>query len=130
MKKSWPAMLMFLAACSTTDLMRDARPSGPPCPDQAKVVIYRTSAFGGGSHFPVYEVDENSRRLVGFTEWRRHRSSKLEELGLVMPDVDRPRAPEGPPQIPKRRAASKGQSKAVDVWSKVLQEFDDRDKRA
>ena len=56
---------LTLAACSTTSYMRDAQPSPPPGPDQAKVVVYRTAAFGGADNYPVYDDAGN---LLGFTE--------------------------------------------------------------
>jgi len=59
---------LFSAGCTTTGYMRDAQPSAPPGPDQAKVVVYRTAAFGGGDHFPVYEYIDCEGKLLGFTE--------------------------------------------------------------
>jgi hypothetical protein len=56
---------LSLLACSTTGYMRDAQPLSPPCPDQAKVVVYRTAAFGGADNYPVYDDAGN---LLGFTE--------------------------------------------------------------
>ena len=56
---------LSFAACTTTDYMRDAQPTSPPCPDQAKVVVYRTAAFGGADNYPVYDDAGN---LLGFTE--------------------------------------------------------------
>ena len=56
---------LALAACSTTRFMRDADPTPPPGPDEAKVVVYRTSQFGGADNFPVVDGDGN---LLGFTE--------------------------------------------------------------
>ena len=62
-----------LAACSTTTYMRDAQPTPSPGPEEAKVIIYRTSSFGGAEHFPVYElVDHEDGRLLGFTETDRY----------------------------------------------------------
>ena len=62
-----------LAACSTTSYMRDAQPTPPPGPDEAKVVIYRTATFGGAENFPVYElVDDEDGKLLGFTETDRY----------------------------------------------------------
>jgi hypothetical protein len=63
-----PALVLILAACSTTDRMRDARPTPPPGPDKAKVIVYRTSLFGESAHFPVYEILDDGGRLLGFTE--------------------------------------------------------------
>jgi hypothetical protein len=56
---------LTLAACTTTDFMRDARPTPPPGPDEAKVVVYRTSQFGGADNFSVVDGDGT---LLGFTE--------------------------------------------------------------
>jgi hypothetical protein len=44
--------------------MRDVDPSGPPGSNESKVIIYRTSAFGGAVTQPVYDKE----KLVGFTE--------------------------------------------------------------
>jgi len=68
MKILLPAFLLALAACSTTESMRDARPLPPPGPDQAKVIVYRTSAFGESAHFPVFEILDSGGKLLGFTE--------------------------------------------------------------
>jgi hypothetical protein len=68
MKSLLPAVLLLLAACSTTSSMRDARPAASPGPDEAKIVVYRTAAFGGSAHFPVYEVVDGGGKLLGFTE--------------------------------------------------------------
>jgi hypothetical protein len=57
------ALLLLLAGC-TSSYMRDAEPAGPPGPDEAKVVFYRTSAVSSVVAFPVYDGE----RLVGFTE--------------------------------------------------------------
>jgi len=62
-----------LAACSTTSYMRDAEPTPPPGDDEAKVIIYRTSQFGGAKNFPVYElIDHDDGKLLGFTETDRY----------------------------------------------------------
>jgi len=63
-----PALLLGLAACSLSGRMKDAQPTPPPGPDEAKVVIYRTSYLGESAHFPVYEVTDEGGRLLGFTE--------------------------------------------------------------
>jgi hypothetical protein len=63
---------MALAACSTTGYMRDTKPSPPPGPDEAKVIVYRTAAFGGAEHFPVYELRDHDGKLLGFTETDRY----------------------------------------------------------
>jgi hypothetical protein len=56
-------VLPFLAACSSS-YMRDAAPSGPLGPDEARIVVYRTSAMGFARTFPVYDGEE----LIGFSE--------------------------------------------------------------
>lgn len=56
---------LALVACSTTSYMRDAQPTSPPCADQAKVIVYRTAAFGGADNYPVFDDAGN---LLGFTE--------------------------------------------------------------
>jgi hypothetical protein len=63
-----PALLLGLASCSLSGRMRDAEPTAPPGPDEAKVVVYRTSLFGESAHFPVYEMTDEGGRLIGFTE--------------------------------------------------------------
>jgi len=68
MKTILPAVLILLASCSTTDRMRDARPTPAPGPDESKVIVYRTSYFGESAHFPIYEIQEGDGRLLGFTE--------------------------------------------------------------
>ncbi len=59
---------LALAACSTTANMRDAEPSPPPGDDEAKVIVFRTAAFGGAENFPVYELVNDEGKLLGFTE--------------------------------------------------------------
>ena len=61
-----------LAACTTTSYMRDAQPGAAPGPDEAKVVVYRTTQFGGSTHFPVYELLCDDAKLLGFTETDRY----------------------------------------------------------
>jgi hypothetical protein len=61
-------LLLGLAACSTTSSMRDAQPTPPPGPDEAKVIVYRTENFGGAKHFPVYDDAGPAGKLLGFTE--------------------------------------------------------------
>jgi hypothetical protein len=68
MRFALPALLLGLAACSLSGRMRDAQPTPPPGPDQAKVIVYRTSPIGESAHFPVYEVTDEGGRLLGFTE--------------------------------------------------------------
>ncbi len=63
---------LALAACSTTAYMRDAEPSPPPGDDEAKVIVFRTAAFGGAEHFPVYELVNDEGKLLGFTETDRY----------------------------------------------------------
>jgi hypothetical protein len=63
---------LALAACSTTSFMRDAEPSPPPGDDEAKVIVFRTAAFGGAEHFPVYELVDHEGKLLGFTETDRY----------------------------------------------------------
>src|SRR5688500_16034751 len=66
MRTTLPALLLALAACSTTDRMQDAQPTPAPGPDVAKVIVYRTSPFGEDAHFPIYAAGEG--RLLGFTQ--------------------------------------------------------------
>lgn len=56
-------MVVPLAACSSS-YMRDAGPSAAPGPDEAKVVVYRSSIVGAARTFPVYDGEE----LLGFSE--------------------------------------------------------------
>ncbi len=54
-----------LAAACSSSYMQPAEPTGPPGPEEAKVVVYRTSSlFGGAVTFPVYDGE----KLIGFTE--------------------------------------------------------------
>lgn len=68
MKLCLPPLLALLAACTLTDEMRDAAPTPPPGPDEAKVIVYRTAVFGGADNYPVYEVVGGEGRLLGYTE--------------------------------------------------------------
>jgi hypothetical protein len=68
MKNLLPALTLALAACSTSGYMRDAQPTPPPGPDESKIIVYRTSAFGESAHFPVFEIEDEGGRLHGFTE--------------------------------------------------------------
>lgn len=70
MKNLLPVLTLALAAtgCSTTEYMRDARPTAPPGPGESKIIVYRTSAFGESAHFPVFEIDDEGGKLRGFTE--------------------------------------------------------------
>jgi hypothetical protein len=63
-----PALLLLAAGCSTTGYMRDAKPTPPPGPTEAKVVVYRTAVVGGFDNFPVYEYINDDGKLLGFTE--------------------------------------------------------------
>ena len=68
MKTILPSFLLALAACSTTREMRDAAPTPPPGPGEAKVVVYRTAVFGGADHYPVYDAVSPEPKLLGYTE--------------------------------------------------------------
>src|SRR5579872_7341934 len=68
MKVFVPALLLLAAGCSTTGYMRDAMPTPPPGPTEAKVVVYRTAVVGGFDNFPVYEYVKDDGKLLGFTE--------------------------------------------------------------
>jgi hypothetical protein len=57
------SLLLLLAGC-TSSYMRDAEPTGPPGPEEAKVIFYRTSLASSAVTFAVYD-DE---KLLGFTE--------------------------------------------------------------
>lgn len=58
-----PPALVLLAGCAA-GYMRDARPTGPPGPEEARVVFYRTSRIGFAADFPVYDGEE----LIGLSE--------------------------------------------------------------
>jgi len=68
MKAILPAVLLLAVGCSTTSYMRDAKPTPPPGPDEAKVVVYRDTNVGGADHFPIYEYANEDGNLLGFTE--------------------------------------------------------------
>ena len=69
MKHHLPAVLLLAAGCmSTVQTMREGKPTPPPGPDEAKVVVYRSSAFGGIDHFPIYEYMNGDGKLMGVTE--------------------------------------------------------------
>lgn len=69
MKWSVPALLLVAVGCfKTTSYMRDAQPTPPPGPTEAKVVVFRDTAFGGIDHFPIYEYLNDDGKLLGFTE--------------------------------------------------------------
>jgi hypothetical protein len=68
MKVILPTLLLLAVGCSTTGYMRDAIPTLPPGPKEAKVVVYRTAVVGGFDNFPVYEYVNEDGKLLGFTE--------------------------------------------------------------
>src|SRR6185295_13477019 len=72
MKLIFAMLPLALAACSTTGYMRDALPTPPPGPDEAKVIVYRSAEFGGAEHFPVFEWLGCDGKLLGFTETDRY----------------------------------------------------------
>jgi hypothetical protein len=56
-------LLPLLAGCAS--YMQKVEPTGPPGPDEAKVVFCRPSRFlGGGVEFPLWDGE----KLVGFSE--------------------------------------------------------------
>jgi hypothetical protein len=61
--------MMFLLSCSISNPnMTDVTPSGPPAPNEAKVIFYRTDVTGNAATFPVYADHE----LVGYPERGRY----------------------------------------------------------
>lgn len=58
-----PLSLLALTACASS-YMRPGKQKEPPGPGEAKIVVYRTSMFGGAMTFPVYDGE----KLLGFTE--------------------------------------------------------------
>jgi hypothetical protein len=59
----------LLASCSThTSYMHDVGASPPPGEGQARVVVFRPSAFAGTTQFPIYEYGDNDAKLMGFAE--------------------------------------------------------------
>jgi hypothetical protein len=68
MRAWFAASLLLAAGCTTTEYMRDATPTPPPGPDEAKVVVYRTAVLGGVDNFPVYDFVDKDGKLLGFTE--------------------------------------------------------------
>lgn len=73
------AAILALGAvgCTASPYMRDADPTGAPGPDQAKVVVYRTAVMGGVENFPVYVVQADETRLLGFTETDAYFEARL-----------------------------------------------------
>ncbi|MBI2899040.1 MAG: hypothetical protein HYY17_02575 [Planctomycetes bacterium] len=79
-------VLACLCSCSSP-YMRDAAPTGPPGPDEVKIVVYRPGSIGGGAKFPVYVGD----RLVGFAEhgaYFEHRCAPGKRLLLAWGEND------------------------------------------
>lgn len=68
MTRFLPALLLLAAGCTTTNYMRDATPTPPPAPNEAKVIFYRTAVLGGVDNFPVFEYVNDDGKLLGFTE--------------------------------------------------------------
>src|SRR5262249_32936164 len=64
-------LVLPLAACThfQNEYMRDtAGPSGPPKDNEAVVVVFRPSTFGGNTQFPIFEFIKDEGILMGFTE--------------------------------------------------------------
>ncbi|HZE98998.1 MAG TPA: hypothetical protein VE981_18475 [Planctomycetota bacterium] len=65
-------LLLPLGACTHFEnaYMRDttASPSPAPKDDEAVVVIFRPSTFGGNTQFPIFEVLKEEANLMGFAE--------------------------------------------------------------
>jgi hypothetical protein len=61
--RTFLVVLPVLTAC-TSGYMQDAVPTGPPGPDESKVIVYRTSIIGSLGTYPVYDGE----KLVGLTE--------------------------------------------------------------
>ncbi|MBI3855197.1 MAG: hypothetical protein HY293_05850 [Planctomycetes bacterium] len=58
-------VLPLTSACASS-YMRDGTPTGPPGPDESKVVVYRKSSITGSNiTFPVYDGE----KLLGFSEY-------------------------------------------------------------
>jgi len=68
MEKMFSALLLLAAGCTTTSYKRDAQPTPPPGPCEAKVIVYRTAVLGGVDNFPIYEAIDDDGKLLGFTE--------------------------------------------------------------
>lgn len=68
MKVAISLLLLSAIGCTSTSLMRDAEPTPPPGPGEAKVIVYRTAVLGGVDNFPVYEISPDGSKLLGFTE--------------------------------------------------------------
>jgi hypothetical protein len=68
MKSGVIVLLLAAAGCTSTGYMRDAVPTPPPGPTEAKVVVYRTAVLGGVDNFPIYEYLNDDGKLLGFTE--------------------------------------------------------------
>jgi hypothetical protein len=70
MRTAAAAILLLLTGCLhyETDLMRDVGRSSVMHENEARVVVFRTSTFGGNTQFPIFEYKENDVTLMGFAE--------------------------------------------------------------
>lgn len=62
--------LLLLAGCLgfETSYMRDAGATGFKRENDARVIVFRPSTFGGNTQFPIFEYKENEVILMGFAE--------------------------------------------------------------
>jgi hypothetical protein len=64
------SLLLLLTGCLhfETEYMRDAGAPGLSHENDARVIVFRPSAFGGNTQFPIFEYAENEVKLMGFAE--------------------------------------------------------------
>lgn len=63
-------LLLLLTGCLgyETSYMRDAGKTGLTHENDARVIVFRPSTFGGNTQFPIFEYKENDVTLMGFAE--------------------------------------------------------------
>lgn len=63
-------LLLLLAGCLgfETGYMRDAGKTGLTHENDARIIVFRPSTFGGNTQFPIFEYKENEVVLMGFAE--------------------------------------------------------------
>ena len=90
--------------CSSTSYMRDTEPTPPPGPEEAKVIFYRTSQFGGAEHFPIYELIDDEDFEIAECLRVDGRKRSLDGGGLVIERNDNGDVHSGHPGPVKLRA--------------------------
>jgi hypothetical protein len=64
------AFLLLLAGCLhyETEYMRDAGAPGFKHENDARVIVFRSSTYGGNVQFPIFEYKDTAVELMGFAE--------------------------------------------------------------